>query len=513
MQKLIKKGAILASGTICSRIFGLIRDLVLAFFLGTSDFMEAFLVAFRIPNIFRSLLAEEAVDAVTVPLISPYKNEEYFKTLSGRLLRLAAIILLIFVLCGLAFAPFLLKVVVPGFASNPSKAQLTLDSLRIVFLYLFFVGLSAHSAGVLYVRGRYAAPAFTPIFLNIFLIAAAYLSFACGINPVYTLSVSVLLAGALQLACHLYLARDSILFVEKTSSWIFDPNLRKALKLFLPRIWAVAVYHVNVLVIDTMLASFAGIVGNGAIAALYFANRFVQLPLAVVGLSISRAALPDLSFHAGNKDMRRFVTTLSFVLLSVLSLIIPAAMLFLFFPDLFILIFSSGRFTESDVARVGMILAAYSPGIVFYALNRILTHAFYALKDTKIPAKGATIALVVNIAMSIGLMFVWQAAGLALASSIAALVQFLYLLKALAARVNLSFKNFSLELMKVILASALMIFVLSEIDWMSFAEKNRFLPLLLIVAASSVIYASAAFLLKFSIIRHLDFFKRGESDA
>lgn len=513
MQKLIKKGAVLASGTICSRILGLIRDLVLAFFLGTSDYMEAFLVAFRIPNVLRSLLAEEAVDAVTVPLISPYKNQDYFKALSGRLLRLTAVILFIFVVLGIVFAPVLLRIVVPGFAVNPAKAQLTLDSLRIVFLYLFFVGLSAHSAGVLFVRGRYALPAFTPIFLNVFLIAAAYLSFACGVNPVYTLSVSVLFAGALQLSCHLYRARDSILFWERDKTWMTDHNLRRAVKLFLPRIWAVAVYHINVLVIDTMLASFATVVGNGAIAAMYFANRFVQLPLAVVGLSISRAALPDLSFHAGNKDMLRFVTTLSFVLLAVLTLIIPAASLFLFMPEYFVVIFGSGRFAQADVDRVAMILAAYSPGIVFYALNRILIHAFYALKNTKIPACGATIALVVNIVMSVALMFVWQAAGLALASSIAAVVQFLYLLNALEARVSLKFKSFSFEVMKIVFASGVMVFLLKKIAWAKFVDKNRFLPLVLIMTGSMSVYCVMAYLLKFKVLRHLDFFKRGARNA
>lgn len=513
MKKIIKKGSILALGTVSSRILGLVRDLVLAFFLGTSDYMEAFLVAFRIPNVLRSLLAEEAVDAVTVPLISPYKNDKYFNILSGRLLRLAGLFLLVFVFLGIILAPFLLRVVAPGFYAIPDKAQLTVESLRIVFGYLLFVGLSAHSAGVLFVRGRYFAPAFTPILLNLFLIAAAFLSFARGLNPVYTLSFAVMGAGLLQLICHLWVARDSICLWERGLSWFADDNLKKAFKLFLPRIWSVAVYHVNVLLIDTMLASFASIVGNGAVAALYFANRFVQLPLAVVGLSISRAALPDLAAFAANEQEKEFVETLSFVIVVVLTLIVPVAALFLFLPDLFIGILASGSFVDQDISRVSLILAAYSPGILFYALNRILTHAFYAYKDTKTPAWAATISLLVNIALSIAFMFIWQAAGLAVASSVAAFVQFIYLYRVLSKRVALPLKTILAEMLKIVPATAMALLVLSFINWQSLSEFNRFLPLLVLMPVTLLVYGSMAKVFRFRMLDNFAFLVKEKNNA
>lgn len=490
----------MAAGTNLSRILGFIRDMVIAFFFGTSGLLEVFLVAFRLPNVFRSLLGEEAVDAVVIPVISEHKNDDYFKLLTRRLLFFVFCALSAIVVIGIIMAPLIVRIVAPGFVSDPQKFLFTVVATRIVFSYLLFIGLSAQLAGVLFVKNNYIVPSFSPAILNIVLILGVWLSAHAKFNQVYLLCWFVILAGIIQFSFHFVFTKKYIASKEPLSRAFKDKNITRMVKLFIPRIWSVAVYHINILVIDTLLASFSGIVGAGAIATIYFANRFVQFPLSTVGLSISRAALPELSSLSHEEDLNNFRQTLYFSLKTIFALIVPVIFLYLFYGETFIKIFKSGRFDTYSLAVTTNVLFYYSLGLLFYAVSRIFIICFYALKDTKTPAKSATVALIVNIVLSIILMYPLKVCGLALASSIAAFVNSIILFVVLRRRIGSFIKGLWLELTKCILASFFMVSALYCLNGV-ISQANRFLSLFLLLLFAFIFYSIIACFFRISFFK------------
>ena len=501
-KKILKNSVMLALGTNISRVLGFARDMLVAFYFGTSDILEAFLVAFRLPNIFRSLLAEDAVDSVVVPVMSEHRDEAYFKVLSGRLLAFAFSLLLIVVVMGVFFAPFIVRIAAPGFAGDPQKMAITVVCVRIVFSYLLFIGLAAQMAGILFVKGRFFVPAFAPVILNVVLIAGVWLSYRLDYNPAYILCWSVIAAGIMQCIFHFLYCRKYIVFCSSLKEIFSDKNIITMIKLFVPRLWSVAVYHINVVVVDTLLASFSGIVGPGAIAAIYYANRFVQFPLATVGLSLSRAALPELSSVSSEDEYVRFRGTLGFALSTVLVLIIPVFFLFIFYPHVFIGIFKSGRFDNESLRTASTVLFFYSCGLIFFAVSRLFTMSFYALKDTATPAKSATAALAVNIVLSLMLMYPLKVGGLALASSIAALVNMTILMADMRKRVGSFLRIVLPDVFKSVISSIVMIVICKAVFLLSFFH-NRFIVLFILMSISALVYLSSAYVLKITFFRSM----------
>mgnify|MGYP001576866090 CR=1 FL=1 len=285
-KDIARSASVIGFFTFCSRLLGFARDVVIARFFGTYVYAQAFVVAFRIPNLFRDMVAEGASNAVLVPVFSEYsaqRSKEEFWHLANCVLNVFIIVLSVITILGVTFAPLLVRIIAPGFAGDPEKLRETIRLTRIIYPYILLVSLTAYCMGILNSLKHFALPAFAPCLLNISIILFAML-FGEG---VLGLALGVLVGGLLQLAVQI-----PVLYKKGFRyRWIFDarhPALRQIGRLMLPRMLSSCVYQLNVFV-DTILSSFSNIAGAGAVAALYFANRILQFPLGIFGAAIASA--------------------------------------------------------------------------------------------------------------------------------------------------------------------------------------------------------------------------------
>lgn len=426
--KIAQSAFIISFGTVLSRIFGYVRDLVIAFFFGTGTGAQAFVVAFRIPNLLRQLVGEGAAGAALVPVFSEYlsvRTEKEFKNLTTALFSIFSAFLIVVTALGILFAPLIVKIIAPGFLqeSDLYKFTLTVRMTQVMFPYVLLIGLGAWCMGILHSLKIFAPSSFGPVFLNLSIIASIFFFRNRFAEPAMSLPCGVLIGGLLQLVVQLVpLMKHGIRF-----KFIFDTTqkgVKKILRLLLPRALGSAVYQINVLV-DSILGSFASIVGDGAVAALYFSNRIIQFPLGIFVISLASAALPTMSAHVAQNDDKKFKDTLSFSLRGVFLIMFPAmaGLLVLSGPVIKIL-FERGVFSAYSTSITAAALFFYSFGLFAYAGTKILTNGFYALQDTKTPVKVAFVALVINIIFNVILMWKLKVGGLALATSISGIFNF-----------------------------------------------------------------------------------------
>jgi putative peptidoglycan lipid II flippase len=423
-HSLLKAGGIVASGVLSSRILGFVRDVVLARFLGTGFTAEAFFVAQRIPNLLRDLAGEGAANAAIVPVLSEYaqkKTREEWQECINAVLTWGVIILGGMTVAGIIAAPWIVRMIAPGFAQQPGELRLTVDLTRIMFPYLILIALTAFQAGILYSLNAFVAPAFGPCLLNLAMILSVWVAAIFSWPLAYTISAGVLAGGVWQ-----FLAQRQALR-RRGVHWAWPVSLRhegaiKIGRLLLPRLWGSAVYQMNVFV-DTFCASLAVIVGAGGIAAIYYANRMIQFPLGVFGYALSSVTLPSLSKFAHEGDMESFRSTLRFALRNLMIVLIPtSAVLAVFSGWIIHIAFQRGAFDAYSTAVTARVLFFAALGLPFFGASRILVSAFYALQDTKTPVKTATYCLIVNIVLNVALMYPMKIGGIALASSIAGAV-------------------------------------------------------------------------------------------
>ncbi|MBN1526190.1 MAG: murein biosynthesis integral membrane protein MurJ [Candidatus Omnitrophica bacterium] len=424
--KLIRSTGIIAAATAMSRVLGFARDIIFANFLGTSAAAQAFVVAFKIPNALRDLVGEGAANAAVVPVLSECRTlqgDREFIRISQVLFNISFVVLSVLTVLGVAFSPAVIRMVAPGFSREPALFALTVHLNRVIFPYLVLIGLTASSMGILNAIHHFAAPAFGSCLLNIALIATTMLYPWIGVTG---LAVGVLVGGALQLALNVRVMYRKGIAIDARGS-IRHPAVDKIGRLLVPRILGSAVYQLNVFV-STILASFSWIVGSGAIAALYYANRLVQFPLAIFGIALAQAALPKMSQEFAAKDIERFKDTLSFSLRSVLFVMLPASFgLAVLGRPIVRVLFERGEFTAYSTAITESALFYYVFGLCAYGGVKLLVSSFYSMHDTKTPVKAAFVSLVINIAASLIFMWRLKLGGLALATSISAFCNFMIL--------------------------------------------------------------------------------------
>jgi putative peptidoglycan lipid II flippase len=418
---LLKSSGIVACGVLASRVLGFVRDVILARFLGTGFLAEAFFVAQRIPNLLRDMAGEGAANAAIVPVLSEYahqRSKEEWLGCINAVLAWGVIVLGSITILGIFAAPWIVRLIAPGFAGEPGELKLTVDLTRIMFPYLILIALTAFQAGILYSLNAFFAPAFGPCLLNLAMILSVWVACLFSWPLAYTISFGVLIGGIWQfLAQWLALRRRGVY-------WQFPRSLdhegaRQIGRLLLPRLWGGTVYQLNVFV-DTFCASLAVIVGAGGIAAIYYANRIIQFPLGVFGYALSSVVLPSLSKIVQEGDMARFRSTLFFALRNLMLILIPTAALMVIFSRWIIhVVFQHGAFNAYSTAITSQVMFYAALGLPFFGASRILVSAFYALQDTKTPVKAATACLVINIMLNAVLMFPLKIGGIALASSIA----------------------------------------------------------------------------------------------
>ena len=475
-KSLIKSTQTISLATLASRILGFLRDVIIANFFGTGARSQAFVVAFRIPNLLRSIVAEGGSNAAVVPVLSRLKaqgREDEFWQVSNCLLNILLVLSTGLALLGSLFAPYIVKAVAPGFIQNPEKLYLTIRLTRFLFPYILLIGLAAYAMAVLNSLKHFTLPALAPCMLNISLIVSALIFCPRLKEPVDGLIIGVLVGGLLQLMVQAPLLIKKGLFKRRLFGFFHPPSLKlrgivlrslgvvghprikEMWGLFLPRILGITIYQINIFV-DTIFASFALIVGEGAPAALSFANRIIQFPLALFGIALAQVALPTLSGLADRKDVTQFKSTVSFSLRSVFTMMVPATVgILVLARPLIKIIFERGSFTVYSTSITASCLVFYCLALTGYAGIKILASSFYSLKDTLTPSKIAGLALLINVILNFVLMRPLKMQGLALATAISVTVNFLLLLFALRKKMG----GFGLSLVslgRIILASAIM---------------------------------------------------------
>ena len=454
LKKVIKNTYVLGLGTLSSRVLGFIRDILIASFFGTTGVLEAFIVSFRLPNIFRSVFAEGFSDSVATPILSEHQdNKDRIFEIGNHLISLFAVILFVATILGIIFAKFLVILIAPGFIAESFKFNLAVSFTRITFIYLFLIGLSTNIISLLYALKKFFIPAINPIFLNIsFIVGIIFFSRS---HESYILVVCVLVAGLIQLIFpFIFLRREGFLLRFNFFKSLRSSEVIRMLKLFIPRVWSSIVYHLSVFV-DTIFSSLVSIVGQGALASVYYANRLIQFPFALIALSISRVAIVDLSSYHHKGNMDDFKKLFVFSLQNIIFFVIPLASFFLFASkDIINVIFVRGKFDINSLSMTASVFFFYSFGLFFFCGIKLLVNSFYALKETALPAKTATIALVINIILSAILMFPLKIGGVALGSSLAAAFNFGLLYYWLIKRIGkIDFQNTKIQFLKTLLLS------------------------------------------------------------
>ncbi len=437
-RSLVKSMSVISLGTLASRILGFVRDIILAKFLGTGFQADALFVAFRIPNLFRDFVGEGATNSAVVPVFSEHLVKEertrFWRFVSGVLVLAVAVLAVLSVL-GVLLAPIIVRLIAPGFMEYPEKLSLTVSLTRIMFPYLFFIGLTAYSMAILYTFRKFTAPAFSPCLLNIAIIVSAAYSFWYMKNPVYGIAVGILVGGFLQMAVQIPpLYRIGFRF--QTPILWHHPGIRQIWTLLIPRMVGAGVYQLTIFV-DTFCASLASIVGAGGISAIYYSNRIIQLPMGVFSIALASAVLPTLSSLAAEKNTDRLRETIIFALENMFFIMVPISVLTMLMSRPIIhALFERGEFDAYSTSITSSALLFYAIGLFAFGSIKILVSCFHALQDTRTPVKVSAACLAINATLNFILMIPMKVAGIAFASSIAALINFSVLLLILEGRVS-----------------------------------------------------------------------------
>jgi putative peptidoglycan lipid II flippase len=414
-------------------MLGFLRDLVIARVFGADAATDAFLVAFKIPNFMRRLFAEGAFSLAFVPVLGEQRaggGDAALKGLVDRMAGTLAVALVPVTALGVLAAPVLVLLFAPGFAQDPGMWALASTMLRITFPYLPLILLTAFAGAIFHSLQRFAVPAFTPVLLNLCMIAAA-LGLAPRLErPITALAWGVLAAGVAQLAFQLpFLGLHGLLPRPRFAPW--DLEVRRVGRLMGPALLGVSVLQIGLL-LDTLLASF---LPAGSISWLYYGNRLMDLPQGLLGVALGTALLPRLTALQAGQDGDGFSATLDQALRGALVLGLPAALgLGVLAEPVMATLFYSASFGSGDVASSAASLRAYALGLPAYLAVKVLAPGCYARQDTRTPVRTALLALGANLGLSLALMLPLAHVGLALSASLAAGLNGLLLWRGLAAQ-------------------------------------------------------------------------------
>src|SRR6266487_3555678 len=417
-MNLLKSLATVSGMTLVSRVLGFVRDVVIARLFGAGVATDAFFVAFRIPNLLRRLFAEGAFSQAFVPVLSEYRTrrgDSAIRLLADRTATLLALALLVATALGVAAAPIIIYVSAPGFAAEPAKFDLTVAMLRITFPYILFISLVSFAGGILNTWSRFAIPALTPALLNLSFIFGALLFAPYFEPPVMVLAWAVFAGGVLQLALQLpALARIGMLPRPKLS--FSDPGVRRVLVLMAPAALGVSVGQVSLL-INTIFASF---LENGSVSWLYYADRLMEFPTALLGVALGTVLLPSLSKYHSATDEGEYSKLLDWGLRLTFILAAPAAVaLALLSVPLVTTLFHYGQFGEHDLWMTCQALVAYSAGLLGLILVKVLAPGFYPRQNIATPVRIAVLTLIATQVMNAVFFLSLKQGGLELATGTA----------------------------------------------------------------------------------------------
>jgi len=384
--------------TLISRILGYVRDILIAIFLGTSLFADAFFVAFRLPNTFRRLFAEGTFNAAFIPSYAGAlaKNKIKADNFAKNVFNLLFIILLFLVLVAEIFMPQLIFLIAPGFYKDPEKLKLAVDLSRITFPFLFFICLASFFGAILNSYNKFAAAAAAPIILNVILIGSLFFSQWVNISDVLTLSYAVSFAGFLQLIVLLFFVKKNFKPILSIKIKI-DKQVKFFFKKLIPSIFSSGVTQINILV-GTIIASFQA----GAVSYLYYADRVYQINLAVAGIAVGTVMLPELSKYIKNNNFKKITNLQNRALELCLFLSIPAATaLVLASEQIITSLFGYGSFNNESIINTAKALTFFAFGVPAFSILKIFSNYFFARNDTKTPFYLSIISVSLNIIISV----------------------------------------------------------------------------------------------------------------
>lgn len=508
---LLKSSSVVGSMTMLSRVLGLVRDIVIARYFGAGAGADAFFVAFKIPNFLRRLFAEGAFSQAFVPVLSEYRAKKDIKdvrVLINSVAGVLGLVLLVVTLLAVVGSPVLTTIFAPGFIDEPEKFSLASEMLRLTFPYLLLISLTAFAGSILNSYGRFAVPAFTPVLLNLSLIASAIWLSPLFEHPVIAMAWGVLIAGMLQLFFQFPFLLKLGLMPRPRLDYRHE-GVARIMRLMLPALFGVSVSQINLL-LDTVLASF---LQTGSVSWLYYSDRLSELPLGVFGVAIATVILPSLSRKHTSASSEAFSKTLDWALRVVLVIGFPAAVALLLLAEpLLATLFYHGELTELDVTMSTLSLRAYASGLMAFMLIKVLAPGYFSRQDTKTPVKIGVIAMVVN--MVFNLILIWPLAhtGLALATALSAWLNAYLLYRGLRKEgvywLQKGWRTFLLQLLFSLLVMSSVVLVLLHYmpSWLLMSVIERVTSLALVVISGGASYFIALYIsgirLRAFLVRH-----------
>ncbi|UCD80537.1 MAG: murein biosynthesis integral membrane protein MurJ [Desulfobacterales bacterium] len=453
-SRVVKAAGVVGAATLLSRILGFIRDAVIAWYFGAGFSSDAFIAAFRIPNLLRRLFAEGSLSSAFIPIftdviVNKGRREAFQMARSG--FRLLCLILIFIAVGGILLAPLIVRFIAPGFETE--KLSITVTLTRLMFPYIIFIGLTALCMGILNVLGNFATPALAPALLNIAIIGSVLFIAPSLSTPVLGLATGVLIGGMLQLALQLPALIRKGFRIWGKSRWI-HPALKRVGSLIPPVILGGAVYQINI-VAGTLLGS---LLSEGSVTYLYFADRLVQFPLGIFAIAAATAVLPSLSRQAAARQIYDLRNTFALSLRLVFFISIPATVgLIVLREPIVALLFQRGEFNAVATQLTARALLYYSLGLWAFSAVKIVTAVFFALQDTRTPVMIAVISIVANIILGVALMKPFAHGGLALATSLASVLNLVLLVRALRIKLgSLGWKSIALSACQTLISSVAM---------------------------------------------------------
>jgi len=475
IQSMAVSAGKVSGATALSRIFGLIREQVMAYLFGAGMATDAFVAAFRVPNLLRDLFAEGALSSAFVPVFKDKLvkngNRDAYQlanlTLSGLILIVGIIVAI-----GIIIAPGIIYVSANGFVNEPGKFTLTVSLTRIMMIYLLLVSVSAVLMGILNSTGRFGIPALSPALFNIGMIITPLVLYQHFDIPIYTLAIGVLIGGIGQLVFQL----PSLFRIGFRFRFILnfaDEGIRRIGRLIAPMIMGLSASRINIL-INTLLASF---LIEGAMSYLNYAYRLMHFPLGVFGVALGTVALPKLSDDIARENTGQVAKTFMEAIGLSLFLVIPSAVYLAGYgTDLVRLIYERGAFDAEATRQTAQALYFYAIGLVGFAGVRVAAPVYYALSDAKKPMFYSIVSVIVNIVLNFAFIPLWGFAGLAAATSAAGLTNLFLLTINLRKKVDgIDYVYLTSKTIKILLGAVVAYLIIRFINFEMFINPDDIL--------------------------------------
>ncbi len=513
--------------TLLSRVLGLARDIVCASFFGTSLAWDAFVIAFKIPNLFRRLFGEGALSAAFIPVFTEYL-ETKGKRDAWELVNVIGTLLFI-ILGGMIILAEASFSIIPTVFSINQKWELVLNLLMVTFPYVLFICMVAFAMAILNSLKHFLMPALAPVALNIcWIIGVFLLTPVFGNTPdkkIFGVAIAILIGGVIQLAIQLpVLKNKGIIF--KLSLCFSHPGLKRVFALMLPIIFGLAAVQINVLMDSFIAIAFARppdgaedffIAGMaipypleaGAASVLYYGDRLVQFPLGVFGIAMATAVFPFFSIHAARKDWTNFTETFNQAIRVVLFIGIPASIgLILLRRPLVELFYERNAFTEESTYRTATVIFFYALGVWAYSASHVIIRAFYSMQDTLTPVKVGAGMVGLNLILNLTLIWFLREGGLALATAISATVQIIILFAILQRRLDITgIRHIFTSTLKILIATFFMFITcwttLKMLPTVNGELMMKFIRLFVPLIVALITFFTASFLLKSEELKYL----------